>query len=268
MGETAQSFSQNILETMMDNPKSTQGIFDLPCGYLDANGVLHTEVQVREMTGREEDLLASNKISPVKKINALLAACVVRLGSIENRELIGQAVVNMTQGDRVYTLLAVRMASLGNDYPVEQKCPECGVESNYLLDLGTLEKKTLAEPMIRVRDIELPSKKQARIRLATGADEERTAKVRDEEKPSMLLLCRTELLDGKMPTLLDIKNLSWRDRQALRSAMEDFDGGVDGTLEMTCNACNHEFKRDLDMGATGFFFPERALKALKQKSST
>lgn len=270
MSDTTQAgsnFSSNVLDIQLETPKSSLGCYELPCGYIDADNTLHREIQVREMTGREEDLLASAKLTPLKKINALLAACIERIGTITDRGQIASIVPSMTQGDRVYALLALRMTTLGDEYPVEETCPSCGLKSHYVMSLADLEKKPLADPMMRLQEVPLPSGRVARIRLAIGTDEDKVARVPDEEKPSMLLFCRTETLDGKPPTLNDLRNMSWRDRQALRLAMEDFDGGVDSTLDLTC-ACGHEFKRDMEMGSQGFFFPGRVQKGLKQKSST
>jgi hypothetical protein len=39
-------------------------------------------------------------------------------------------------------------------------------------------------------------------------------------------------------------------------------------MDMVCPNCQHEFKKDLDVSQTGFFFPSRALKEWKKKSST
>lgn len=270
MSETSgqMTFSGNIVQGQVETPKSTHGLYDLPCGYIDPQGVLHVEAHVREMTGREEDLLASNKISPQKKINALLTACTERIGNITDKAKIAEVLSLLTQGDRVFLLIALRRTTLGDELPLEEECPSCNVKGNYVADIGTLDIKRMADPMKRVFDLALPSGKTARFRVSAGADEERIAKVPDEEKPSMSLLCRVELLNGKPPTMLDIKSLGWKDRQALRSAFEDTDGGVDSVLELGCPACGHEFKRDLDLGSPGFFFPARVQKDLKKRSST
>lgn len=267
MSNDKATFSESINQQQLETPKSTVGIYELPCGYIDPQGVLHIEVQLREMTGREEDLLASNKIAPQKKINALIAACTERIGNVTDKMQIQNIISTLTQGDRVFLLIAIRRTTLGDDLPMEEECPECKMKGNYIANLGTLDIKRMADPMRRVFDMTLPSGKTIRFRVSNGSDEDRVAKVPDEEKLSMMLLCRTEVLNGKPPTMMDIKNLGWRDRQALRDAFEDNDGGVDSSLELGCPACGHEFKRDLDLGAQGFFFPGRVQRDLKKRSS-
>jgi len=261
------SFSSNIVEQQFDTPKSAVGIYELPCGVVFPDGSLVTEVQVREMTGREEDLLASSKLAPVKKINALLVACTERIGHVTDKQAISQIIYGMTQGDRVFLLIAIRRASLGDDIPLEHACPACEQKGYYIQDLSELTIKAMKDPLKRVYDVVLPSGKTAKFRAGSGADEERLAKVADDEKLSVMLLCRTQEIAGKTPSINDIKGLSFRDRQALRAAFEEHDGGVDTTTELVCSSCGHAFKLDIDLGNQGFFFPERIRKDLSQRYS-
>jgi hypothetical protein len=262
-----QTFVSNIVEQQIETPKSSIGIYELPCGFVTPDGTLLTEVQVREMTGREEDLLASNKLPPLKKINALLIACTERIGHITDKASIHQIVLSLPQGDRVFLLMAIRRASLGDELPLEETCPACDVKGYYIQDLSELTIKPMKDPMKRSYEVALPSGKVVKYRLGTAADEERVGKVADDEKLSMMLLCRTESINGKVPSVHDIKGMSFRDRQALRDAFEDVDGGVDTSVEMTCSSCGHSFKQDVELGNQGFFFPQRAQKALSQKYS-
>jgi hypothetical protein len=261
------SFTSNIIEQQIETPKSAVGIYELPCGVVSPEGNLIQEVQVREMTGREEDLLASAKMPPVKKINALLCACTERVGHITDKQTIAQIISGMTQGDRVFLLMAIRRASLGDELPLEQECPSCEQMGYYIQDLSELNVKPMKDPMKRSYEVALPSGKTVKFRSGNGADEERLSKVADDEKPSFMLLCRTEAINGKAPTIHDIKGLSFRDRQALRDAFEENDGGVDTAIDMTCSHCGHTFKTEVELGSQGFFFPDRAQKSLKQKYS-
>lgn len=266
MSDKAPTFSENINQNLLETPKASNGVFDLPCGYLDNLGVLHTEVHLREMTGREEDLLATPKLGVQKKLGMLLSACMERIGTITDRGQFSSIISHLPTGDRIFLLLALRRTSLGDEFPVEEVCPECKSKGNYVLDLSDLTVQKMTNPMVRVFDGVLPSGRTVRHRLGTGADEERASKVSDDEKPSAMLLARIELLDGKTPTMHDIRGLSFRDRQGLRSMMEGQDGGVDTEMDMQCPVCSHEYKSELDLGQPGFFFPGRALKGSKTKS--
>ena len=266
MSDKAPTFSDNINQNLLETPKASNGVFDLPCGYLDNHGMLHTEVHLREMTGREEDLLATPKLSVQKKLGMLLSACLERIGTITDRGQFPSIIAHLPTGDRIFLLLALRRTSLGDEFPVEEFCPECKSKGNYVLDLSELTVQKMTNPTVRVFDGVLPSGRSVRHRLGTGADEDRASKVSDDEKPSAMLLSRIELLDGKAPTMTDIKGLSFRDRQGLRSLLEGQDGGVDTEMDMHCPVCSHEYKSELDLSQPGFFFPGRVQKDLKTKS--
>lgn len=243
----------------METPKGSTGVFELPCGYYDENTqVLHTQVEVREITGREEDMLASDKVPNAQKMSVLLSGCVTRIGDITEPGKLARAVQKMTMGDRVFLVFAVRRVTLGDELPVREKCPECGTRSLYMVDLSTdLEIKKMDDPTKRIFDYTLPSGKQVRLRVSTGEDEERMAKVRQRKTDSLsqALLMRLELLDGEKPTLQMVQDLGMRDRHFLREKFQEVEGGVDTTLELTCSSCGNEWEKDLDLSAQGFFFP-------------
>lgn len=262
------TLSEVVLQNQLETPKSPHGSYELPCGYIDDNGELHTEVHLREMTGREEDILAAPKLSPQRKINQVIINCVESIGSITDKNLITQIVPNLPVGDRVFLIISLRRVSLGDEFPVEDKCPACSAKNGYILDLGDLEVKKMADPMKRVFDVKMPSGKSIRFRVGLGLDEDKLAKVPDSDKPTMALLSRIELLEGKAPTVQAVKDLSFRDRQHLRALYEETDGGVDTSLELVCPACAHTFEREMDMSELGFFFPERVLKDSKKNFST
>lgn len=281
---------QMMTEAQVQEPKATVGIFTLPCGFLDATGKLHTEVMLREITGREEDMLASKKIPDQKKLNQLLISCITRLGSLTDKEQIAAAVPELLIGDRVFLLIAIRRTSLGDDYPYKDICPSCDKESLMSINLGELEISPMLEPTKRSFETRLPSKAALRVwsdhgdlppaekkaptgstirfRPLTGLDEERFSKVIEKEDAlSKSLLARIELLNGAPPTLDALKDLTLAERHFIRDEIFDkSDGGVETTLEVTCPNCAHEYTRELEIGQMGFFFPSAARKNSKQKS--
>jgi hypothetical protein len=243
----------------METPHSSVGVFELPCGYLDENGELHRDVKVREISGHEEDMLASKKTANNKKLNTLLAACVERVGSVDSRGKLAKVIKDLTMGDRVFLLFAIRRVTLGDELPVREVCPACKTKSLFMVDLGEeLEIKVMPAPMKRIYDVTTPSGKEVRFRVSTGHDEERVAKIqggKSKDSASQSLLMRLELLDGEPPDLKSVKGLSMRDRHFLRAEFEKVEGGVDTSIEFTCTDCGHEWEKDLNIGARDFFFP-------------
>jgi hypothetical protein len=245
----------------METPKSTLGIFELPCGHLDVETQeLAIEVQVREITGHEEDMLASKQIPSSQKITNLLSGCVIRLGAVEDSGQLNRMVRELPLGDRVFLVFAIRRVTLGDDLPVREKCPSCGLTTLFMVDLAEeLQPKPMPDRMKRVFDAELPSGKQIRFRVSVGSDEVRMAKLQQRKQAadalSHAILMRLELLEGEKPTMKMVKSLGMRDRLFIREEFQRVEGGVDTTLELECPSCRHEWEKDLDLGASSFFFP-------------
>lgn len=293
--ETQQTSSAGAVEMMtqaqIQEPKSTVGLFTLPCGFLDATGTLHSDVVVREITGREEDMLTGDKIPDKKKISELLTRCITRLGSLTDKSAIVAAVPELLVGDRVFLMIAIRRTALGDNYPFKDKCPDCEKESLMSINLGALEISPMPEPLKRSFDARLPSRAALlawsdegevpaaeklaptghtlRFRPANGRDEEKFSKVKNEDEAlSESLKTRVELLDGKPPTVEALQTLTFSERAYIRDLFEEADGGVETTIEVSCPKCDFEYTRELDLGQMGFFFPSAARKNLKTRSST
>jgi len=250
-------FAQNQMEV----PKSTQGIFDLPVGFLAPDGEILTEVKVREITGVEEDMLAARNIPGGKKITQLLTNCVERLGPVTEKAILANCLRDLVIGDRVFLMLAIRRVSLGDELPFREQCPECGKKGDYIQDLSELPTKPMPDPKQRVFETALPSGKKARWHCMTGKEEEALAKVKVEDQLSTSIACRLDTLDGKPADLPAIKGMSLRDRNAFRDAYAASEGGVETEVDLTCPHCGHEYKTELEIGAMGFFFPSRVQKS-------
>jgi hypothetical protein len=246
----------------METPKGANGVYELPCGYLDPRTQeLSKDVELREITGHEEDMLASQQVPSHAKITQLLAGCVTRIGSVTDPGLIAGIVQQLPVGDRVYLIFSIRRVTLGDELPVREKCPECKTTTLFMVDLGEdLQPKPMKDPMKRVFDVTLPSGTTARFRVSTGLDEANLTKLTKRQKHkadalSQALLMRLEMLGGEKPTLKMVKSLGMRDRNFLREKYQEVEGGVDTTLELECPACGHEWEKDLDLSAANFFFP-------------
>jgi hypothetical protein len=260
---------QVLVLNSLEEPKSTQGLLELPCGYLDDEGNLHTELELSELTGNEEDMLASRTVPTHKKMGVLIGRCVKRIGDVTDKGKLAAIANKLTVGDRVYIMFGLRRITLGDSYPFRATCPRCNVESMFQVSMADLDIQKMPEPEKRIYDYELPSGATVRFRIMTGLDEERLAQFKKlADKLSMALLVRIELLGGKPPTMKDIKDMSMRDRDALRAYMDEVDGGVETELEMGCPNCGAEFEEQIDPGQPGFFFPSMTRRKSKTKSST
>lgn len=273
------------IRTIQD-AKASQDTFRLPCGWLDPLGVLHRDVQVREITGVEEDLLAARGGDGNGKFDALLANCTVRVGDVSDPAKIKEVVHNLPVGDRLFLLLAIRAVSLGAEYYFEATCPsaKCGKPSTLAVDLYSLEQFEAEAPTEAEHLLKLPSGKEVVWRFLTGRgedtvgeivkkfEEEQTAKGAKASVSSVNLsaaiYARIVKIDGKVPSMADVQALGVRDRNALRDTFQSQEGFVDTEIKATCKHCQHEYTVDVDLGQAGFFFPSVTSKRSRRKSST
>lgn len=244
-------------------PAAVVGEFDLPCGYLDPDGVLHTDIELSELTGEEEDIILSN-LPSARIMDKLLANCVTRIGTITRKTVIRDLARDLLSGDRVYAMIALRRLTHGDAYKWTTKCSECGEKSGQVLDLRDLEVQKMADPMVRVFDAMLPkSDLSVRWKAMNGHMEVQREKVLKKSKGdrgSVPILLRLEQLGGKPVNMPALKKLPMGDRQYLRSQFDKLEGGVDTDVDVNCASCLAEFKTTLDITQPSFFFPTEALE--------
>ncbi len=266
--EQTEKQDQEIVQTkahMMDVAATTLGV-DLPCGYVDANGLVHRELVVGEMTGYEEDLLAG-KGPILQRLNQIILNCTRRLGEIDDRSQLNTAVSQLTASDRMVALLAIRRVSLGDFYEVKVQCPnpDCKEEVRYTLNLSEVEIKPMKDPAIRTFDHELTSGRRVVWHVMTSSDEAwLTLKGKKKEDVlTLALLSRVDSVDGEAidrvngpkVAMTKLKSLPTRDRNEIRSLFEQNEGHVDTDVDFSCPSCNHEWKDELSLGHPSFFFP-------------
>jgi hypothetical protein len=266
--ENKQSLEARQVEAAMAIPKSSVGIFELPCGYLAPDGELITEVKVREITGVEEDMLAAKNISGGKKITQLLGSCLERLGPMTDKPFLIQCARQLLIGDRSFLMMAIRRVTLGDDFPFTKECPKCEKESLFTVNLGQLDIRKMPDPKKRVYDEVLPSGKKVRWHCMSGKEEEAMSKVNNADALSAALLVRLDMINDGPPGMSLIKSMSMKDREWLRERFDETEGGVDTTIQNVCPACGAEFEDQLDVGQTGFFFPSRILKRSNKNISS
>lgn len=262
------SQDQVVVENQISDAHSPVGMYSLPCGHLTADGELWTDIRLREITGVEEDLLASRSIPGAVKISALITNCAQQVGPVVDKQQIGQIARELTVGDRVYLMFALRRVTLGDQYPFKVKCPSCEEERLYTIDLSELDVKPMKDPKKRVFDVTLPGGKPVRFHVMTGKEEERLSKIKDQtDTLSLSILLRLDLVNGKPADMRTVKGLSLAERNFLRDQFDEAEGGIDTSIDITCSVCGNDFESEVDVGQAGFFFPSQVRKASKTNSS-
>jgi len=237
----------------------SHGAVELPCGYVDEAGVVHDVAHLRELTGEEEDILATPKMGGSEKMTRIIGNCLVKLGGIDNP---GHEVARqLTIGDRTVLLLALRSVSLGDIYPFRVKCPSCGHGFHTGVSLSRLEITVMGDKKLRTHELTLPSGRRAVLKVMTGEDEAELEKKKGQfsrkDVLSLAVMSRIKVLDGKEKiNVADMKALSFRDRQAVRNWFTKVEGGANTDIDVTCESCSYDFQTVLDIGQSDFFFPK------------
>lgn len=257
------------MDPQIEIPKSSVDAFELPCGHVDAEGNVHTLITVREMTGEDEETLAARNMPTTKKINRILTRCTESIGPFSGQQL-SFIIPDLTQGDRIFLLMAIRRASLGDEMPFQTTCPSCKEEARFIIDLKDLETKKMLNPALRTYDLVLPkSKHKVRMKVLTGRGEEAISKAaaKGQDVISTAIFARIESFDDKPVTIKDLKDLPLADRNFLRGAWEGNEGGVDTEIQVDCPSCGTAYDTELDISQQGFFNPSATLINWKKKYS-
>ena len=218
--------------------------FELPSG---------TELELREMTGAEEELLTNQRlIRSGEAINQVLRNCFVRLGEKTDPDL--SEVMNLLSGDRLFALVRLRQISLGDEVELELSCPNSACRMTNFVTINLEDLKVTPYGEDREFAFKLPgSKKTVRFGYLDGQKEKRLASLREPNRSSAMLI-RILDIDGKAPSKKSLAEMSMRDRNALRQEMSRVDAGIDTSVETECDGCGTKIRTRLE-AEPAFLFP-------------
>jgi hypothetical protein len=237
---------------------------ELPCGFIDAEGVRHYEYVAKEMTGHEEDILAGT--GPVMpRLNQIITNCLQSFGKLVDRRDIAKAVAQLTAIDRIVILMSIRRASLGDFWSTKIVCPKCEKQDNFTVNLAKMDIRPMKDPLTRRFESVLSSGKRIEWHIMSADDEEwLTKKVKAKEDVLTLgLMARVDKVDDESlnrdkdykGALRILKGLPLRERREIRKETQQHEGSVDTTVEFECKFCGHEWKAEMNVGQADFFFP-------------
>lgn len=176
IAEINSAIESTIKEPVIGFPPSD--LVELPGGLIHKNKVSKI-VQVKELTGRDEETLARTiqamamqTINPVHFFDRLLRCGVVKIGDFPESET-ENLLSKMLIGDREMLILGIRKATYGDDLEIpDWQCPACGVVSSLSLQISDIPVISLEDPEQEVEfDVPLRKGKTAHVRLATGEDD-------------------------------------------------------------------------------------------------
>jgi hypothetical protein len=230
--------------------------------YDGVNGPSNGILSIRQMTGEEEQILATPRfVRKGQAINMIFKRCMMENFQPEN----------LLTADRTYLLIYLRGISYSNHYDVEVKCPECEKKFSADIDLASLYVEHCPDEFGPMLEDTLPTTGLVfHYRLSTGRDEQEITEYRDrrlktygDQAADDTLTHRTSMLlediDGitdKSELQILLKNLPINDVAHIRNCINEPPFGVDTNVEIFCPSCLQEFEMDLPLEAN-FFFPRK-----------
>ena len=253
-------------ESELSNARSPYCSFELPTGFLDKNETdasgnykVIKDIELREITGDEEDMLAAKGMNSNQRINNLMVGCLVRVGKYTEKNKIREIVLELVSNDRFFVVYKIREISLGKEYRFKAPCPHCSDDKLRIVDLSEVKFPSLKDPQKRIYEGVLP-KSQINYKWAvqTGKTEEKLQKVLQAASNNLfsaLIAQRLVELGGRPSSIQDVKKLVALDRQHLRKEFEEVEGLLDDNITVDCPVCGNEFDVEVDIGHKEFFFP-------------
>lgn len=251
---------------MNPTPQARELELQLPVGFTDGEGRLHSRVVIRKMTGREEAILADRRFQKNggKLVTELLHSCLVKLGDLPQNG--SSTVARMYSADRNFLLLRLRSFTFGAELEGRYTCPACGETLQHTDNLDELPLRALPEGsspddvVVELEDGYVDREGQVhtsvRLRLPTGEDEEIVAAQMRRNaslgKNALLARCLKSLGDVPAHRLEALGSrilaeLTMTDRRLIDRALNEAAPGVELVRSLECDACGHEFKTSLDL---------------------
>ena len=255
----------------------------LPNAIQQTDGTWTKEVELDEMVGEDEDILADRRVAPggkgkllktsTMRMSEILSRCTVRIGN-ETRPIGKDRFTDPNfflqhwkkgyVNDRGFATIRLRELSLGGEYKFTAVCPACSREmDNVCVDLSTLEvtSKPVESVSKESHTLTLPSGKVCVWRMLRGTDEDMLETVMEERKADLvtaLQQLRVVSIDGEGATVHTIARLATRDRRAIAASYTETEGGIDTIVSpIVCEnpACLRQFSARVNVGSSSFFFP-------------
>jgi T4 bacteriophage base plate protein len=240
-------------------PLATKGWF-YPEGHPLASG----EIELKQVTAREEDILANQELIKKGKVLDKLMESVIVNKAIKIEDILIP--------DKNAIFIAIRRLAYGDTYSVSITCPECGKKHVIDVDLSKLDYKPFKfEEHSRGQNnftFKLPSGTVLTYKLLNAVDEQsidaeltqlkKISKENSQELTTRLKYVITSV-DGN-PDRAGVRRfvedrLTAKDSLALRKHMKETNPDVDMGFDYQCSECDFGRRMDVPIGAS-FLWPD------------
>jgi hypothetical protein len=221
--------------------------------------LLAKEVQVRELTGADEEIIAKARMhgNPSRFQQALLNCGVVKIGGDKPDP---ETLKNLLIGDQDAIILGIRRVTYGDDVVIPRfTCPGCSEQFDLNIPLYTIPIRTLDDP-IRDQQFTVPLRKggHALVRFPTGHDFEEVVglpNATDAERNTLFLSkCVRQITNaqGDTEVMAGVREraaaIGMADRRAILKAIRDRQPGPQYDDVKFTHTCGREVEVFLNLG--------------------
>jgi len=252
----AESVNEAIREPVPEIKEQESLLVHLQRGIVDpASGTWHTDAEVREMTGIDEEYLAGleskNSITYSDYMVALLKRATIRIGSI-NVSGTPSVIDNLSIGDRDTLFLGVIKATYGRTKDFIATCPHCSEDNDVVMNLD--DDFPIQNPNVDLRspiEVILRNGTVVKLRVPTTGDSSYVGKkVQTSSAQNTLMIARCILWENSdAPRDIEAwaKSLNIADRNKIVKALLDVQAGPKlGVVNVPCAHCGEEMTIRID----------------------
>lgn len=234
---------------------------ELEVGYKDKDDIVHKTVEIREITGFDEEMISKAEVrgNIGKLITTLLSSVSVRIGELTAKEM-GKTkwekiFRELPMGDRDKLMLELRKFTNGDEIELDMKCPHCKNKLIHVVEIDNdIEYKDLQVDAYKI-PFELPKGiknkdgqlcKTGFMRLPDGEDQEQLDAIarKNPGQANTTLLGRVIAeVDGfgKLG-LSDLRKMSVRDRDYLIKLLGESTYGPKFEISFPCPTCGEDIE--------------------------
>lgn len=231
------------------------GTVTLLAGYVDAEGTRHTDVEIRELRGRDEETMAKAIATgdTGRFIDSVVRAGVTRIGTVEDPKAIVTALDSLLVGDRALLVMEIRRMAYGDTMELSVTCPMCTHQFDIMYSFRNDVPIKPYEPeggdlSSRMHTVTMPSGAMVRIRALDGAGQKKVftpgnlRDLNDEQRNTLVLAELVDSINGKSVLgTAQILDQTSRDRRALLKWVVDQPGPDYAGVMQDCPNCDREF---------------------------
>ena len=215
-----------------------------------------TSIEIKQMTAKEEDILASESyIKQGVTLDKLLESIVI------DKNIHPGSILSC---DRSAIFLAARISAYGPEYKVAINCGACGKQSNINYDLSTGPKHIHVKEDVELTEkgtfvVKLPSTGwRVECKLLNGQDESNTFNDKADQnvilKQLNSIIYSIEGIEDKEQLKSTIESIPLKDSRFLRNIYKDLIPKLKFSLNLDCKCGN---KQELEVPVTlEFFWPQ------------